>query len=285
MESLWIWTGLIVVATLGVLSFPLFRRQKVKSVAGATEENVSAYQEQVARLRAQLKQGDITEVEYQTLEVQAKKGLVIDAPEQQALKYNKKPSFTLAIGLIVLIPIIAFYLYQHWGYSDQLQQWVAQQKNEPMVQAELSKLNTPQAVIDQLQKSVQARPLNPKGWFLLGKLYLSVRNFNMASEAFAKANALKRNDVQTMLAYSESLFYKNNNRLTPKLTELLGAVLKQQPNNVLALNFLALGHFEAGEYQVAIKNWEKMLPHLNPDSTDAKSVMEMIQRSREALAR
>ena len=183
--------------------------------------------------------------------------------------------------LLVALPVLALGLYLHWGSSEQLSLYYQQQHNKQAVDKTLQQLGSPQQVIEQLEMQLQAHP-DAKGWYLLGRLYMSQSLFPQAVEAFAKANQLKPNDTQTLLQYAEAQFLAQHN-LSTQAKALIEKVLAQQPDNAEAANILAIAAYQQGDYQQAIDRWEHLLTRFPAESDDGKKLLEAIARAQAAL--
>jgi cytochrome c-type biogenesis protein CcmH len=87
-------------------------------------------------------------------------------------KINRK----MAVIILLLMPMLSLGLYLKWGASQLL--------------AEKETMRTPALVIQQLQRTLQQHPSDAEGWYWLGRLYFSEKDFSRASQAFARVDAL-----------------------------------------------------------------------------------------------
>jgi len=186
------------------------------------------------------------------------------------------------LGIVALIlPGLAILLYHHWGYTEELANYYQQQKNKQTVANAMQQLGSPEHVIARLKSQLQQHP-DAKGWYLLGKLYLSQSDFPQAVEAFANANHLKPHAKEIMLHYAEAQFLAEHG-LSAGAKELLEQVLVQQPDNLEAANMLAIAAFQKGDYSQAISRWERLLNQLPPQSEDADKLLQAIAKAQAAL--
>lgn len=187
----------------------------------------------------------------------------------------------LLLMLVIALPVAAGLLYRHWGAADRLNVYYQQQKNAQLVQQTLKQLGTAEQVIAKLKAQLQQHP-TAKGWYLLGRLYLSQEQLAQAQEAFANSHQLNSHDPQTMLQYAEVLFLQERH-LTAQARELLEQVLSQQPDNAEAINILAIADYQQGNYPQAIQRWEQLLTRFPADTEDGKKLLEAIARAQAAL--
>lgn len=201
-------------------------------------------------------------------------------PVQTKLGLEPMPKSILML-LLVALPVLAMALYLHWGSSEQLNQYYQQQQNKQTVNKTIQQLGSPQQVIKKLEAQLQAHP-DAKGWYLLGRLYMSQSLFAQAVEAFAKANQLKPNDAQTILQYAEAQLLAQHN-LSAQAKAWIEKVLAQQPNNAEAANILAIAAYQQADYQQAIDRWEQLLAHFPAESDDGQKLLAAIARAQAEL--
>ncbi len=85
------------------------------------------------------------------------------------------------------------------------------------------------------------------------------------------------------MQYAEAI-YLEKQQITPLAQDLLNQILIQQPRHPTALNLLAIGAFQQGDYQQAIDYWQKLLQQQPADSKAAEVLQASIQEARNALA-
>ncbi len=281
--------GLILLLLIALSFFVvplLFVRRKIPVTAQA-QINRAIYQEQALNLENDYQNKLISKAEYQALRDEMSASLLHDVIPAQAgieaqgkFKNNSVFMYVICV-LFVLIAIGAYFL---WGNPGSVEQQLQQQKTNQAAQAMLAELKTPQQVIAKLQAAVQTNPNDPQGWFLLGRLYMGMQEYNQAQAAFAKANALKPNDVDIMLNYAQVLFVVNHNHLNTQAKQLLQAIITQDPDNPGVLNLLALDAYTRGDYQAAIHYWQTILVNLPSDTSAAQAVQNAINNAKAKMS-
>ena len=193
-----------------------------------------------------------------------------------------KAIFT-AIVIFILLPLVTGVLYFHWGNARSSLNYVLHQQQTLRVKAELAKIKNPQQVVDQLKAYLQGHPNSPKGWYLLGKIYLTQNNYPEALAALTHAHEQAADNIDYSTAYAMAVFFTNQKQLTPVTKQLLEQVLLQSPNNVAATNLLAIDAYNQGQYSQAIHYWEKLIPLFDPQSEDERLLLQMISRAQKQL--
>jgi cytochrome c-type biogenesis protein CcmH len=281
MVLFWLLIASMVVIAMAFVITPLFYALKGNE-RKQNQCQVTLYREQIEKLKRQLQRGELSQAEYQQ-QSDALDQALLDAIPASAHKLHKKTNYLIALGLLILLPVVALALYWKIGSSQQLAQWLQSKQQAAVVQAEITQFGSTENIIVALREKLRQNPNSARGWYLLGKLYLSQQQFSPAAAAFTKANQLHPNDPETMQSYAESLFFANQQKLTPQSRALLDQVIALQPQNVDALNLVAMGAYRQGDYQTAINYWEKLLPFFPPQSEDGKALLDVIAKAQQKL--
>jgi len=198
------------------------------------------------------------------------------------LMKKQKPSYRIAIVLTLGLPLLSLMLYLHWGSSRKLEQYWLLQKQSALVKAEMAKIKSPLQAIKQLQAHLEAHPNSPKGWYLLGQIYLKMQYYQKALLAFKQAYQLKPNNATYLTGYAKAI-YLNNKQLSTKIVALLENIVDQDAHNIIAINLLAINAYKQKYYLQAIRYWERLIPLFEPRSRDGRALLTMIARAQKQL--
>ena len=193
-----------------------------------------------------------------------------------------KMKYTL-LPVMVLFPMMACIFYLHWGASQKLIHYWALQRQAEKVKQDLAQYKDPQQVIAQLQAHLKDSPDSARGWYLLGRIYLTMQQYAKATLALEKAWHLNPNDRTIATTYAQALFFDHHRKLSSKAVALLQNVIKRFPNDIDAINLLAVNAYNVGDYQTAVNYWEKLLPLFPPASEDSQALLTMIARAEKQL--
>ena len=183
--------------------------------------------------------------------------------------------------LLIFFAPIAFAMYNHWGAYQELQILDNKKKSQALAQAVLKHFKGPAEVIKRMEQHLRTPKGNTaKGWYLLGRLYLSQKKFEKSTKAFAKANALDSKDLKIKLSYIESMYIVNGQKSNNKIKKLLNEVLLTDPSQLDALNFIAIDAYSNKDYSKSIAYWQKMLVVLPQGSKEKQAVLDEIVRAK-----
>src|SRR6202044_2687522 len=115
------------------------------------------------------------------------------------------------------------------------------------------------------------KPQSAEGWYLLGKLYLSNRNYGQAESSLNKAYQLGPDHAEYLLALAKANFLNHEGHLNSSLETALKTQLKSIAQPIDALNLLAANAYQRKDYRQAIKLWRQALTLTPPDSPDSRA--------------
>lgn len=180
----------------------------------------------------------------------------------------------ISVAIMVFLPVGALLLYHHWGAMDALSRyWTAQ----------LTHVTSPEQVVEELKNHLKDHPNSAKGWYLLGRLYLGQNEFMQAKAVLSKAHELKPNNPEYTVAYAEAAFFADGKKLNTENRALLNQVLNRFPNNIGAVNLLAIDAYNQEHYSEAVHYWERLLPFFSADSEEEKMLLKMIAEAQKKI--
>ena len=118
---------------------------------------------------------------------------------------------------------------------------------------------------------------------MLARSYTSLAKYNEASDAYAKAVALKTDDADLLADYAFAMGMANGRQLQGEPLELIKRALRIDPQNAKALELAGSAEFQARNYQQAIAYWQKVLDRTPADSELARTLSQNINEAK-ALA-
>lgn len=169
--------------------------------------------------------------------------------------------------------------YIEWGGAFAYHHFVQQQKQEKRSKALLQSLKNPDEIIERLKQHLSNSPESAKGWYLLGRVYVSRSKWELAEKAFSKAYSLHPDEEAYAINYIESIWQLNSQKFNQKILLMLKEVLKKNPKQLDALSMLAIAAFQDENYSLAVSYWQRMLAILPENSDEAKSIRKAIAKA------
>ncbi len=270
--------ALALLVTLVVLAWmlvPLLRAPAPEADPNATALNASIYREQLRQLELEHRSGDLSAAELQSARTELERRLIDDtstvppASTPSAAAVPRAALWSLAAG----IPLAAALMYLWLGHPASIDPQASQRATQEQVET----------MVASLAAKLEAQPDNPQGWAMLARSYKVLGQYAQAAQAYERGMALVQKDADLLVEYADVLALSLDHNLQGKPTELLRQALALQPEHTMGLLMSGVAAYQRQDYQGAIGAWERLLPQLEPESSDAQQVQQHIEQARQAL--
>lgn len=159
-------------------------------------------------------------------------------------------------------------VYAQLGGMQSLYQYRLAQSKQQQVKAILQQYGSKDALIQKLENTLSQQSNSPRGWYLLGRLYMSTGQFANAKTAFAKALAQKPNSLSYQLHWLQMCFTLQHEQFSKAQLKMLNAIMRVNPKQPDALSMLAMHAYQQKNFEKAIDYWQTLLDTL-PAETEA----------------
>lgn len=269
------------------------------SQSSAHQEHVLAqaqiFKAQLADLELERSRGLITEEEFAQAHDEMARRLLEDTssssepvpkeavvhPSPKAYRYK-----WLMVSLSVFLFVASLGLYLAIGQPEALDPNVlaeglsndeqfnaAQHARSPEMLAKMAK---------EMQERVDKEPNSVEAWTLLARVQRARENFAEANEAYKKSLSLSSND-DVAIERAEVLAMLNQGRFEGESMQIIESVLKADPDQANALLLAGSAAFSQGKYPLALERWTRVRKQLDPNSSEAQSVDQVIALTQEKL--
>ncbi len=276
-------TGFIVGAlvlltlTLCLLAWPLMRGARGVSVS-SRQLTATVYRDKLAELDQDLAAGSLSAADHEQSRAELQRRLIDDSAGADAVPVEPAApkAKRLFVVLSLLLPMSALGLYLFVGAPAALNigpnphpQGVSSTDIEKMVSGLAAKLET--------------EPDNVNGWAMLARSYKTLGRFEEASKAYARTGPLLASNPDLLVDYADSVAAAAKG-FNEESLQLVERALKIDPNHPLGLWMRGSAFFDAGRYDRAIADWERLLAQLPPESEDVKAVQGNIVEAKRRAA-
>lgn len=248
-------------------------------------QNIRIARERLAELQQELESGLLAQADYQQARQELEQVLLSDLDMTSGSTPRQLHGRSVAWGVMVFIPVfsIAGYLLlgQPQAITIQSQQAASLPQGHPAVDGN-SKLPSVEEMVARLAKRLESQPNDAEGWYMLGRSYMSMGQYQEAVQALAKARQLLPANPQILLRYADALTMLRNGRISGEPFEMIKQALQLSPNDPTGLWLAGMGYEEQGDHQQAIDHWQRLLPLLK-DQPSIQRINEMIAQARQAL--
>ena len=285
MLTFWIIAALFILLGLWFVLPALLQKPNQAEEVERLEANVLVYKDQYRELEADRKSDLIGETQYQTEKQELERRLLEDVPTKpvsdKAQQAPVRNSF--AYGVAAFIPIGALIFYLSIGNPKGLDAASAPPTG-PAAAAEQPGTMSPQqtaANIEKLAERLKQNPNDVQGWQMLARSYLMQEKFSDAAGALEHLTSINPKDAGAWADYAEALALANGQNLAGKPTEAINRALQIDPNNQKALDLAGTAAYQAGDYQKAMEQWQKLLKLLPAGSEELKTITAQISKAKE----
>ena len=113
--------------------------------------------------------------------------------------------------------------------------------------------------LEALAERLKDQPDNDKGWYMLGRSYLNMGNYEQSAAAFAHMLAKFKDDHSLSAYYAEALYMADGQIVTPRVAAAIEATLALNPHDITMLEIKALGAFQSQDLRGAIGLFQRAL--------------------------
>lgn len=282
MLTFWIIAALLILFALWFVLPPLLEKTVDNNQEDLRAANVLIYQDQFKEMETDLKNGLMSEEQFQQDKEELERRLLedvkaSDAEMPKAAAAGRK--FAYAVALFIPVGVVAFYfgVGNRGGLAQTLPQMTAQQQGGPMSDQQVA------ANVEKLAKKLEQNPNDAEGWTMLARSYMSMERYSDAASAFEHVTALNSTSANAWADYAEAAAMANGQRLAGKPTEAINRALQIDPKHQKSLDLAGSAAFQAGDYKKAIEYWQKLLVLLPPGSEELRSISDQITRTKQLI--
>lgn len=249
--------------------------------------NRELYLEKIQQLQRQHDLGEISERQAKELELEHQRQLLAET-STQAASIEKSGGLWLVLVCALLIPAIAFPLYQYLGASADLdlkQLLAARSQVVDSVGKDSEKQleDLTRQTIDALGALAAKHPQEPLYPLLLARISFDAADFGNAASNYRQVVRLAPDDGQLWSEYAQALFLSNDQKLTEELSSAAQRAYQLAPANQTAIGLMGILSYQDGEYRRAMDYWEKALSLLPESSPQRAVLLSAVANAREKL--
>ncbi len=280
---MWACFALLTLVALSFVMIPFLKKERVQTIThNANAELISIYEQRLVDLQTDLDNQRIDSVNHAESIVELKRRLLNElSPEKSLNSKGNNRIFALTGGAFVLALTGIFYSFT--GSQQQISAWhdamdnladygerAVMQKGEPLSQNEL------QAFALALRTKLSRSGDDEVAWMLLGRVAMSLNEFDMAQQSFDKALRMNPDNMQVLISYSQVLLLEGSETNMTRAAGMLSKVLNVEPTNLDAISLLALIAYERKDWPQAKTAFEVLLASMEKNDSRYNMISERI---------
>lgn len=282
--------GLLTLATVVALAWPLLRHRPAGAAPAGAEANAAVYRDQLQALERDLANGNLAAEEYETARDEIRARLLVDvaggvddgggvgttgtattagttgagaAAGAAAGVAGRRGARAVAAVLMLVVPLAAAGLYWRLGGGR------AALDPASVAADGMADINR---MVEGLAARLRAKPDDPKGWAMLARSYKVMGRFDDAEEAIKHAGTLRETDPDLMVAYADLLALRQGKRIEGEALRLVERALKVDAHHPTALLMSGVAAERRGDYRLALQQFETLGKMVEPGSPDAQDI-------------
>jgi len=274
MILMWACFALLTLIALAFVMLPFLQKERVKTIThNANAELISIYEQRLVDLKTDLDNQRIDDTNYSESIVELKRRLLNElSPEKSLISKGNNRIFALTGGAFVIA--LSGIFYSLTGSQQQISAWhdamdnlteygerAVMQKGEQLTQNEL------QAFALALRTKLSRSGDDEMAWMLLGRVAMSLNEFDMAQQSFDKALRMNPDNKQVLISYSQILLLEGSEANMTRAAGMLSKVLNAEPTNLDAISLLALIAYERKDWPQAKAAFEVLLASMEKNDS------------------
>lgn len=272
MTDFWIAAGALLLVALAFLLIPILRGRRAQAEEDRTALNVALYEERLAELVAQHGAGTLSDAQLEAGRADAARELLEDTEGSDTPRIAKLGRSVPLIAA-VLVPLVGYGLYMHWGASDKVQ--MARQFSEQP--------RTVEEMTAHLEQAVQEQPDSAEAWYFLGRTYMNQERPGDAAKAFSRVVEIAGRQPELLGQWAQALYFARDRQWSEELQALTDEALQSDPQELTSLGLLGIAAYEESRYQDAVRFWEQLVAALPEEDPSREAIRGGIERARQQI--
>ncbi len=285
MMVFWIVALLLIAAALLLLLPPLLQTRDTTAKTLARDEvNVLLFKDQSLELAADLEAGTITQEQHDQAYIDLERGLLQDVNSGSAeitagSRFSNAGKFA-AMALGVVVPVAAIILYQVLGAGAP---GIHPEEARADVQAE-GHQGTIEEQVRKLQDHLITNPDDLEGQVMLARSYYFMKQYQAASDAFARAVSMtNEGDAQLLADYADAMAMASGRSMVGQPFDLVKKALQIDPAHQKALWLAATATYQSKDYGQTLQYWQRLLQQFPKGSDNYKQMLRNIAEVKQLL--
>ncbi|AOT07525.1 c-type cytochrome biogenesis protein CcmI [Pseudoalteromonas luteoviolacea] len=274
MELTYMWGMFALLAILSCLFVvtPFIRKEKVVSVDhDANAQRIEIYHQRLDELKGELENQRIAHNDFEESVIEMKRRLLNELSPEQTLDTRGNNLVLGATGVAFTL-VVSSVFYYFTGSHQQIASWQkAVEKLPEYGERAVLKMGTPlsanelQAFALGLRTKLANSGDDAVAWMLLGRVAMSLNDYEMAMQAFDKALIMQPDNHNVLVNYSQALLIEGSEQSINRAAKMLSRVLSKDPQNIDAISLLALIAYEREDWLEAKSAFEVLLSTVQPN--------------------
>ncbi|KZN65161.1 hypothetical protein N473_00910 [Pseudoalteromonas luteoviolacea CPMOR-1] len=292
MELTHMWGMFVLLAILSCLFVvtPFMCKEKVVSVDhDANAQRIEIYHQRLDELKSELENQRIAQSDFEESVIELKRRLLNELSPEQTLDTRGNNVVLGATGVAFTL-VVSSVFYYFTGSHQQIASWQkAVEKLPEYGERAVLQMGNPlsanelQAFALGLRTKLANSGDDAVAWMLLGRVAMSLNDYEMAMQAFDKALVMQPDNHNVLVNYSQALLIEGSEQSINRAAQMLSRVLSKDPQNIDAISLLALIAYEREDWLEAKSAFEVLLSTVQPNDPRYTMIKQRIDEIADKL--
>lgn len=277
MTLFWIICAAILLVAILFVAVPLWRGTSKSNSVLRDAANLEILRDQISEMDADLKNGLLTPELHEQGKRELQARLLEEVGDSQGVEVSNKPHplKITAVVLAVLVPLASVGLYLKLGNLDAF---------SPQTPHGAMAMARTQDDLKSLEEKVAQNPNDPEALVVLARSYVDLGRYADGSRIYESLVKIIPDEPILWADYADALAMTHGS-LRGGPTKLLERALELDPNHAKSLALSGSAAMERGDYQIAIRHWEKLLKLLPAEDVEnTRMIKEAVAEAKQMLA-
>jgi cytochrome c-type biogenesis protein CcmH len=258
--QLWFIFSLLTIMAMAAVLWPLMRERRANTPRTAGDSAI--YRDQLAEIDADLARGLIGESEAEAARTEISRRLLAVAesgkekepvsPDAAKGDGVSRPRVAALVAAIA-IPVLSLGLYGVYGSPDQPDQPLAARLAKPDASEDIA------ALVGKVEARLRAHPEDGRGWDVIAPVYLRMRRYEDAADAYRRAIRLLGETTPRLVGYAESLVLADNGIVSENARLAFEKASERDGSLAKPRFWLGMAAEQDGRFEKAAEIWRGML--------------------------
>lgn len=272
--------ALMVVAAVAAVVLPIVRPRSIP-LGHRDRQNIAIARERVSQLQAQVDAGLVTPAQAEQERSDIELALLddVEGPAGNSPVTPDSRGRWAGAAMAVAVPVLAGVMYLSLGQPAAFNpvNLAAEVPSAPPSGADIA------GMVRTLEQKLEDSPDNVEGWYMLGKSYTVLKQFDKAAAVFQKLRELVGDEPDLLVRQADALAMARNGVLAGEPERLVLQALETDPDNAVALWLAGIAAQRRGDVQTALRYWQRAEPLFVDDPNSRGELQAMIARARQDL--
>lgn len=285
--SVGFWSGAIVLGIVAILIvlWPFIRPKAPGVTIEQRKLNLTIYRQRMAELDQELASGLLNQEQHEAAKLELEDNLISDVGEQPetvkaAAPADPRKGIVLMAVVAAIVPLLAVLI--NLQLDTPMPGPGAQTAMAPAGAASQEgggehDMGEIERMVEQMEARLSDSPEDVESWVMLARTYAFMERHADAARAYERAHRISGDDVEINVGLAENLMLAAQGRVTPEAQDLLDRALDINPDHPNGIWLDAIGAYQAGDFDQAQAQLERLLVLVSSDPDTQRMVQEALE--------